>query len=240
MGKGRSQTKDPVSILGRRIGHRFRDPAVARQALTHKSWANEHREVGGGDNERLEFLGDAVLDLAVSERLMARFPQAPEGLLSKLRASMVDEKSLSALAREMGLGELLALGRGEEASGGRQKPSLLADAFEAVVAAVYVDGGLRAVFRFVDRFFEEAFARAETGGSDRDHKTRLQEEAQRRQIPLPVYRVVEEKGPEHAKTFVVEVSVGDALFRAEGRTKKVAEQLGAKAALASMEEAEKP
>lgn len=227
--------KDRVTTLGRRIGFRFREAALARQALTHKSWTNEHREAGLGDNERLEFLGDAVLDLAVSERLMARFPEAPEGLLSKLRAAMVDEASLSELARQIGLGELLYLGKGEEASGGREKASLLADAFEAVVAAVYLQGGLRAVFRLVDRFFEEAFVEAEEGTVDRDFKTRLQEEVQRRQLPLPVYRVVEERGPDHQKTFVVEVQVGETVFRSEGRSKKWAEQLGAKAALASIE-----
>src|SRR5690606_18221285 len=153
-GAGRAtRMKDRVSALGRRLGIRFRDPVLARQALTHKSWTNEHRDSGLGDNERLEFLGDAVLDLAISERLMARFPEAPEGVLSKLRAAMVDEESLSAVARRIGLGELLYLGRGEEASGGREKPSLLADAFEAVIAAVYLHGGLKAVFRVVDRLF---------------------------------------------------------------------------------------
>ncbi len=227
--------KDRVSALGRRLGIRFRDPVLARQALTHKSWTNEHRDSGLGDNERLEFLGDAVLDLAISERLMARFPEAPEGVLSKLRAAMVDEESLSAVARRIGLGELLYLGRGEEASGGREKPSLLADAFEAVIAAVYLHGGLKAVFRVVDRLFAEAFSEAEAGTVDRDFKTRLQEEVQRRHLPLPVYRVVEERGPDHAKTFVVEVQVGEAVFRSEGRSKKWAEQLGAKAALAAIE-----
>lgn len=223
--------QDPVSALGKRIGFRFRDPALPRQALTHKSWVNENRDQGIGDNERLEFLGDAVLDLAVSERLMSLFPDAPEGLLSKLRASMVDEEGLSAIARKIDLGSLLFLGKGEEASGGRQKSSLLADAFEAVVASVYLQGGLRAVFRVVDRLFGESFEQAEAGTVDRDYKTKLQEEVQRRQLSLPIYQVVEERGPDHQKIFVVEVRVGDATFRAEGRSKKVAEQLGAKAAL---------
>src|SRR5690606_21676505 len=166
---------------------------------------------------RLEFLGDAVLDLAVSERLMALFPDAPEGLLSKLRTSMVDEEGLSAIARKIDLGSLLFLGKGEEASGGRQKSSLLADAFEAVVASVYLQGGLRAVFRVVDRLFDESFEKAEAGTVDRDYKTKLQEEVQRRQLSLPIYQVVEERGPDHQKIFVVEVRVGDATFRAEGR-----------------------
>lgn len=225
---------DHVSLLEKRIGFGFPDRRLARQALTHKSWANEHKDQEIGDNERLEFLGDAVLDLAVSERLMALFPEAPEGVLSKLRASMVDEKTLSAIAREIDLGSLLLLGRGEEASGGRKKASLLADALEAVVASVYLQGGLPAASRLVDRLFSERFARAAVGPVDRDHKTKLQEEVQRRQLPLPVYRVVEERGPEHAKTFVVEVEVGDSRFRAEGRTKKHAEQLGAKAALGAI------
>lgn len=228
--------KDPVAALERRIGFRYRDPALARQALTHKSWTNEHREAALGDNERLEFLGDAVLDLAVSERLMRDFPDAPEGLLSKLRASMVDERSLSAVARAIDLGSLLRLGRGEEASGGRQKPSLLADAFEAVVASVYLQGGLPAVSRLVDRLFSETFSRAAAGSVDRDYKTKLQEEAQRRHLALPVYRVVEERGPDHEKTFVVEVEVGGATFRAEGRAKKLAEQIGAREALEAISE----
>ena len=233
--------KDPVSVLGRRIGFRFPDPALTRQALTHKTWVNEHAEAKRGDNERLEFLGDAVLELAVSERLMKLFPDATEGQLSKLRASMVDERSLSARAREIGLGEQLYLGRGEEGSGGREKASLLADAFEAVIAAIYLQGGLQGVFRVVDRLFAEAFARAQAGGAERDYKTRLQEETQRRQLGLPSYRVVEEKGPEHEKIFVVEVEIRGEAFRAEDRTKKGAEQLGAKAALeALMQQDEMP
>lgn len=213
--------KDPVSVLGRRIGFRFPDPALTRQALTHKTWVNEHAEAKRGDNERLEFLGDAVLELAVSERLMKLFPDATEGQLSKLRASMVDERSLSARARE--------------------KASLLADAFEAVIAAIYLQGGLQGVFRVVDRLFAEAFARAQAGGAERDYKTRLQEETQRRQLGLPSYRVVEEKGPEHEKIFVVEVEIRGEAFRAEDRTKKGAEQLGAKAALeALMQQDEMP
>lgn len=207
---------------------------LARQALTHRSWVNENPGAGIGDNERLEFLGDAVLDLAVSERLMARFPDAPEGTLSRLRAALVDEENLSSIARAIDLGSLLFLGKGEAASGGRSKSSLLADAFEAVMAAVYLQGGLRAVFRVVDRLFGESFARAEAGEVDRDYKTRLQEEAQRRLLGPPVYRVVEERGPDHEKTFVVEVKVGDAVFRAEGRSKKAAEQLGAREALRSL------
>jgi ribonuclease-3 len=227
--------KDPIQALERRIGRVLSTPSLALQALTHKSWVNENRNAGIPDNERLEFLGDAVLELAISQRLMERFPDAAEGILSKLRASLVDEASLSGIARSIDLGALLQLGKGEEASGGRDKPSLLADALEAVVAAVYVDAGLEAGFEVVDRLFATAFDRVEAGTVDRDYKTQLQEVAQRQRLGLPTYRVVEERGPDHGKTFVVEVGVGSRTYAAEGRAKKVAEQLAAKQALAELE-----
>lgn len=227
--------RDPIRELERRIGRTFHAPRLARQALTHKSWVNEHRDGGITDNERLEFLGDAVLDLAISQRLMERLPEATEGVLSKLRASLVDEASLSEVARQVGLGDLLYLGRGEEASGGREKPSLLANALEAVIASVYLDAGLEAVFEVVDRTFAAALDRAAAGTVDRDYKTQLQEVAQRLQLGLPTYRVTEERGPDHGKTFVVEAEVGEWKFQAEGRAKKVAEQLAAKSALGQIE-----
>jgi ribonuclease-3 len=224
---------DPVTALCARIGLAVADRVTALAALTHKSYVNEHRaEEGLADNERLEFLGDAVIDLAVSHRLMERFPTAREGELSKMRAAVVDEQGLSEMARALGLGELLRLGRGEELTGGRQKASLLADAMEAVIAAVYLGDGLDPVLRIVDRFLGEAFARAAAGTLDRDFKTQLQELAQSRMRATPRYRVVAEHGPDHSKTFEVETDVrGEVVGRGSGRSKKDAEQAAARLAL---------
>ncbi len=224
---------DPaVSALEKRTGVRLSDPVVALAALTHKSYVNEHRGEALADNERLEFLGDAVIDLAVSHRLMERFPEAREGELSKIRAAVVDEAGLAAMARALDLGSLLRLGRGEELTGGRQKASLLADAMEAVIAAVYLGGGMGPVLELVDRFLGEAFARAAAGTLDRDFKTQLQELAQSRHRGTPRYRVVGEQGPDHSKTFEVELELrGEVLSRGAGRSKKDAEQAAAKLAL---------
>jgi len=224
---------DPVEALCARLGIPLVDRAVALAAVTHKSYVNEHRdEEGLQDNERLEFLGDAVIDLAVSHRLMDRFPTAREGDLSKMRAAVVDEQGLSEMARALDLGALLRLGRGEELTGGRQKASLLADAMEAVIAAVFVEGGLAPVLCIVDRFLGEAFARAAAGTLDRDFKTQLQELAQSRLRATPRYRVVAEHGPDHSKTFDVETDLrGEVVGRGSGRSKKDAEQAAAKLAL---------
>jgi ribonuclease III len=224
---------DAVDALESRLGVRVRDRTVALAALTHKSYVNEHKDEDGlQDNERLEFLGDAVIDLAVSHRLMERFPGAREGDLSKMRAAVVDEQGLAGMARALDLGLLLRLGRGEELTGGRQKASLLADAMEAVVAAVYLGEGLLPVLAIVDRFMGEAFARAAAGTLDRDYKTQLQELAQSRLRATPRYRVVAEHGPDHSKTFEVETDLrGEVLGRGTGRSKKDAEQGAAKLAL---------
>lgn len=223
---------DPaVTALEERLGVRLPDPLVALAALTHKSFVNEHRGEGLTDNERLEFMGDAVIDLAVSHRLMERFPQAREGELSKIRAAVVDEAGLAALARSIDLGSLLRVGRGEELTGGRQKSSLLADAMEAVIAAVYLGGGMAPVLQLADRFLGDAFARAAAGTLDRDFKTQLQELAQSRLRATPRYRVVAEHGPDHSKTFEVELDIrGEVRSQGIGRSKKDAEQAAAKIA----------
>jgi ribonuclease-3 len=226
---------DLVAALERRLDFQFRSPSTALTALTHGSWVNEHPGEGLVDNERLEFFGDAVLNLAVSQRLMERFPDVREGVLSKLRAALVDEAGLAAMARAVQLGPLLRLGRGEVLTGGREKASLLADAMEAVAAAVYLDGGLPAVLGLVDRFLGDAFARAAVGTLDRDFKTRLQEAAQSRLKVEPSYRTVAESGPDHAKKFEVEVLLrGEVVGRAEGRTKKEAEQAAARLGLEAL------
>jgi ribonuclease-3 len=224
-----------VAALEGRLGLSLGDGREALAALTHKSYVNEHRGEELFDNERLEFLGDAVVDLAVSHRLMERHPTAREGELSKLRASIVNEQGLYGVATTLGLGELLLLGRGEELTGGREKPSLLADALEAVIAAVYLAGGMPRVLEFVDRFFGPAIEEAGASGADRDYKTQAQELAQGRLRASPRYRVVEEHGPDHLKTFVIEVAVnGQILGRGTGRSKKDAEQLAAREALATI------
>lgn len=227
-----------VAELEARLGVRFADRVRALAALTHKSWVNEHRDEVGEDNERLEFLGDAVVDLLASHRLMDRFPVAREGPLSKMRAAVVDEPGLAAMARSLGLGELLRLGRGEEMTGGREKASLLANSMEAVVAAVYLEGGLALAQEVVDRFLEEAVRQATAGTLDRDYKTQLQEGCQARFRSPPRYRVVAETGPDHSKVFDVEVEVrGAVLGRGSGRSKKDAEQLAARQALEALSSA---
>jgi ribonuclease-3 len=227
---------DPVVELEARLGLTFADRTTAIAALTHKSYVNEHRDQAGLlDNERLEFLGDAVIDLAVSHRLMERFPEAREGELSKMRAAVVDELGLCEMARALDLGSLLRLGRGEELTGGRQKASLLADAMEAVIAAVFLEAGLAPVLHIADRFLGDAFARATAGTLDRDFKTQLQELAQSRLRSTPRYRVVAERGPDHSKTFEVETELrGEVLGRGAGRSKKDAEQAAAKLALEAL------
>jgi ribonuclease III len=231
----RPAERELVEALQSRSGLSFRSPRTALAALTHRSFVNEHPGDGLEDNERLEFLGDAVIDLAVSHRLMERFPAAREGDLSKMRAAVVDEPGLAALARAFELGPLLRLGRGEELTGGREKPSLLADAMEAVVAAVYLEGGLGAVLAVIDRYLEEAFERAGAGTLDRDYKTQLQELAQSRFRLAPRYRVVAELGPDHAKRFEVEVELrGEVVGRATGRSKKDAEQAAARLAVEAL------
>lgn len=224
----------PASELQQRLSHAFGDTALLEQALTHKSFANENRLAG--HNERMEFLGDAVLNLAVSEQLMAARPQASEGELSRIRALIVSEPSLAAAAREIGLGAFLRLGRGEESSGGRDKDSLLANSFEALVAALYLDGGIAAAAAFIDRLFRAAVLAAGANGNA-DHKTAFQELCQERLRVFPEYRVVSESGPDHQKQFTVELSVrGEVLGSGTGRSKKEAEQRAAKEAMEKLSE----
>jgi ribonuclease-3 len=229
------EDRERVARLAERVRAPLVDRATALVAVTHKSWVNEHRGEGAEDNERLEFLGDAVIDLLVSEYLMSHFPLAREGDLSKLRAAVVDEPGLAAMGRALQLGELLRLGRGEELTGGREKASVVADAMEAVIAAVFLDGGLAAVHRLIDPFLEEAYARAASGSLDRDFKTQLQEQAQARFRTSPRYRVVAEVGPDHSKTFEIEVELrGEVLGRGSGRSKKDAEQVAARVAVEAL------
>ncbi len=215
------------------LGVEIKNPILGVSAITHKSYFNEHRADSCGDNERLEFLGDAVVDLVIGQRLMERFPAATEGELSKLRALIVNEESLSRVARAIGLGALLSLGRGEELTGGREKPSVLADALEAVIGAVYLSNGIEDSKSLIDRLFQGALDGVAQGRGGQDFKTVLQERTQNEHRLSPRYRVVAERGPDHEKTFVVEVLLHDqVLASAEGHNKKEAEQAAAKTALA--------
>lgn len=221
-----------VALLEARLGVGPGERSLLLTALTHKSYVNEHPGEGASDNERLEFLGDAVVDLAISHRLMEQFPKATEGELSRLRARLVSEEGLARVARSMGLGELLLLGRGEELTGGREKSSVLGDALEAVIGAVYLAGGLPRVMELVDRHFGDGLAGVADGRNGLDYKTLLQEDAQNRLKLAPRYKVVSESGPDHDKTFEVEVVIGDEPYaRASGKSKKEAEQAAARRAL---------
>jgi ribonuclease-3 len=240
MGEGPKPEKLPpaerLARLEACVKRSFQDPKQALVALTHKSYINEHKDEPQDDNERLEFLGDAVVDLAIGQRLMERFPRANEGELSKLRALIVNEEGLARVARAVGLGDLLLLGRGEALTGGRDKPSVLADALEAVVGALYLGNGMPAVLEFIDAFFGEALEGVAEGRQGRDHKSVLQEAAQQRLKSSPRYRVVSESGPEHEKIFEVEVSIaGEMYARSTGRSKKEAEQAAAEKTLAMLD-----
>jgi ribonuclease III len=223
-------TGNPYAPLEARLGYVFRESARLESALTHKSYLNENAGWGRPDNERLEFLGDAVIDLVVGHLLMDAAPERNEGELSKTRAGIVNELGLAEVAAELGLGEWLFLGRGEEQSGGRRKPSVLADACEALVAAVYLDGGFDAAFGVVKRLFGQRVTTAREAGLH-DFKTRLQERAARRRLHVR-YAVVGEEGPDHDKTFEIAAHIGDREYaRGVGKTKKEAEQRAAESAL---------
>jgi ribonuclease-3 len=225
------------ATLELRIGHRFSDEELLRRALTHSSLANEARSGGAplSDNEQLEFLGDSVLGFLVAEALVERFPGQTEGELSRQKAHLVSAAHLHGVARRLDLGAFLELGRSEEMSGGRAKKTLLVDALEAVIAAIYLDGGLEAARRFVrDSVLDAPLASDEEAGTDiqpaiTNFKSALQELAQSLRLPQPRYAIVRERGPEHSKVFTVEVRVGKELTgQADGRTKKVAAQRAAR------------
>ena len=219
--------------LERRIGYRFRDRGMLEHALTHKSKAHEDPSGGVVDNESLEFLGDAVLGLVIAETLFRTFPNYSEGQKSKIKANLVSTASLAELAEVLGLGDHMILGRGEEKTGGRRKHALLADTCEALIAAIYLDGGLEPARQFLLREFQSDIEEAKQPEYfGRDHKSRLQERLQAAGRPLPSYRIAGEIGPDHKKMFHIEVVVGDdVMAQGVGRTKKEAEQEGAKAAL---------
>ena len=223
-------TDDARAALEAGLGHRFVRPEHLRVALTHRSTGE------GTHNETLEFLGDAVLSLAISDLLMGAFPEAREGDLSKMRASLVNAEELAAKARWVDLGRWLLLGKGEERSGGREKEKILASAYEALLGAVYLDAGYEAARTVVAAHFATDLHGAVDVPGERDYKTRLQERTQRLYREIPVYTLTAEHGPDHAKEFVVELTVGGRMLgRGVGRSKKLAEQAAAMEALGTLD-----
>lgn len=229
--------RPPAEELEEALGYRFADQARLERALVHRSWAHE-KGTPGDDSELLEFLGDSVLSLGVSGILYKRYAGAVVGDLARTRAFLVSESNLARKARSLGLGEHLRLGRGEEKGGGRDKDSLLADAYEAVLAAIYLDGGLEAALSLIGRQFNPQIARLKPGArSSQDFKTDLQETLQAVGLPVPDYRVTRESGPDHRKSFAVEVVIaGKAAASGSGTSKKSAEQVAARNALNRIKE----
>lgn len=224
------------TLLQQHLGYQFHDQALLHKALTHKSYANEHRTSDVLDNERLEFLGDAVLDLVVSQAIFKVRPRLAEGEMTRVRAEVVSEKSLADLARDLGIGATLLLGRGEELTGGRNKDSLLADATEAVFGAVFCDGGFAEVNRVVLGLVEGLILEAASSKTGLDAKTRLQEILQAREGRLPRYVLAGTEGPDHDRLYRIDVQFdGATIATGQGRTKKQAEQEAAGKALAQLD-----
>ena len=219
--------------LEEKIGYIFRDRALLDNALTHSSYANEHREQGSLSNERLEFLGDSILGLVVADHLYRTRPDLPEGDLTRIRAALVCESSLVDVAKELDLGAYLKLGKGEESGGGRHRPSIQADAVEAMLAAVYLDGGIGQARKLIHDLI--LGHEREKTAAGRDYKTSLQELVQRESGQVLTYRLIGESGPDHAKLFSMEVLLnGRPIGAGRGHSKKEAEQAAAKAAVEKM------
>lgn len=221
-----------VSEFEQRIGYTFTERELLRRALTHKSYSHEAKDLDVRHNETFEFLGDSVLGFVIGDMLFRHFPTLDEGALSKMKAFLVSAPSLAAKARHFGMGDVILLGVGEEKTGGRKKDSLLANLFEAMIAGVYLDGGVDAARQLIERAFQQDIANIDHQDLlFQDYKTALQELAQGKGLPLPDYNVVGEVGPDHDKTFIVEVKVGSLVTRGEGSSKKEAQQQAARQAL---------
>ena len=222
-----------MKTLEEKLGYTFRDPSLLENALTHSSCANESRGKLHS-NERLEFLGDSILGMVVAEHLYRNHPDLPEGELTRTRAALVCEESLVEVAKELGLGDYLKLGKGEEAGGGRNRPSIRADAVEAVLAAVYLDGGIGSARKIIQKYILTREVSSLSG--IRDYKTALQELVQRESGQVLKYRLTGESGPDHDKRFYVEVDLNGApVGNGEGHSKKEAEQMAAKAAIQKLQ-----
>lgn len=225
-----NKIKENIDKFENVIGYKFKNREFILEALTHSSYSNENRKFKY--NERMEFLGDSVLGLVISDHIFKKEKGVPEGELTKLRANIVCEGSLSEAAKKINLGEYILLGRGEEATGGRERKSIIADAFEAVIAAIYLDGGIENASKFILSNLSDIIKDSIDGKIFRDYKTQLQEEIQKNGASNIWYKLVEESGPDHNKTFVMMVGVDDKeLGIGKGKSKKEAEQVAAKAAI---------
>lgn len=225
-----------MEALQKNLNYKFHNVDFLKNALTHSSYANEVRN-GTVSNERLEFLGDSVLSVIVSDYIYNNFPNMPEGELTRLRASLVCEKSLCCFSRELNIGKFLLLGKGEEKGGGRERDSILADAFEAVLAAIYLDGGMEAAKKHVMRFILPELGHTDYEDGFKDYKTLLQEIIQRNPEESVSYILVDEQGPDHNKRFTVEVHLNsNVIGKGTGKSKKNAEQMAARQALELMGE----
>jgi ribonuclease III len=222
---------DDTCILIGKLQYKFKNEALLHEACRHSSFVNEQTAMDLPDNERFEFLGDAVLNLVVGHILMERFPEWKEGELSRMRASLVNETQLATIARILGLGAHIQLGRGEEQTHGREKSSILANTFEAVVAAVYLDGGFDAVHPFIATHFSDLLETLHSPAESYDYKSQLQEYVQAHQRVMPQYSIINESGPDHDKTFIVQLEVKALKTEGVGKSKKLAEQDAAKNAL---------
>ena len=228
------QAPDNLARLETILGYRFKDSQVLAEAIRHSSYVNEMAQFNLRDNERFEFLGDAVLNLVVGHILMHRHPNLKEGDLTRIRANMVNESQLASMAKAMQIGKHLLLGKGEFLTGGYQKNSILADAMEAIIAAIYLDGGYQAAYAMIEHHFSDLFDTVDTGIQYLDHKSELQEVVQFQQMPTPEYHIVGESGPDHDKTFSVQVTIGDLQALGHGKSKKSAEQDAARNALSQL------
>ena len=220
-----------LTALQKGLSHTFLNTQLLFEALCHRSYVNEQTDRNIKDNERLEFLGDAVLNLVISHLLMQQYPELNEGELSRARAKLVNERQLARLARQLKIGNFIRLGKGEIQTQGREKRSILADTFEALVAAIYIDGGISAVFKMVADQFATLLDNLPKPAATTDYKSRLQELVQTAHHQIPQYEIVEESGPDHDKTFRVQMSVCNVETEGEGKSKKMAEQEAARKAL---------
>jgi len=220
-----------LSIFEQKILYKFNEITILEEPLSHSSFVNEQDDANIKDNERFEFLGDAVLNLVVGHILMQRYPDLNEGDLSRMRAGLVNESQLANIARAIDLGSFLRLGRGEIQTNGREKNSILADTFEAVIAAVYIDGGFDEAFKMIEKHFSDLLNSITASLYDHDYKSRVQELVQESHKIIPQYRVLQESGPDHDKTFKVQLDVREVRTEGIGKSKKMAEQDAARKAL---------
>ena len=224
-------TSTDLSELQQKLCYEFKNLDFLVESLRHSSFVNENLELDIQDNERLEFLGDAVLNLVIGHMLMVRYPDLKEGDMSKMRANLVNESQLASIAQEMNLGSYLQLGKGEIQTKGWEKPSILANTFEAVIAAIYLDGGFDATFKIIDGHFSLLLESVVMSTVNHDFKSQVQELVQMKQQKVPAYTVVHESGPDHDKTFRVQLNAGEIQTEGEGKSKKAAEQNAAQKCL---------